>query len=174
VGVARWLGGNGYRSRCPDGNRWLDRADPRITGATMAGQELWFAWAVDTNSNQRPNPFVQIARINAQDLTLIENLNIFDPDSATCYAALGTNAQGEVGASYMVGGGPRHPSLVVSILTGARKDVVVSEGSRGPLADPQSAKGEWGDFLSVRPAFPGGTNFTATGYTMLGTADDRT
>jgi hypothetical protein len=171
VGVARWIGGNGYQSRCPDGSRWLDRADPRITGATQAGQELWFAWGVNSGSNQRPNPFVQIARINAQDLTLVENLNIFDSDSATCYAALGTNAQGEVGAGYMLGGGPRNPSHVVGILTGARKDVVVSEGNRGPLPDPQTAKGEWGDFLSVRPAYPDRTNFTATGYTMLGTAD---
>lgn len=172
VGVARWIGGGGgYRSSCPDGNRWLDRADFRITGATMAGSELWFAWGVDAGSNQRPNPFVQVARISAHDLTLIENLNIFDPDSATCYGALSTNAQGEVGASYMIGGGPRFPSHVVSILTGTRKDVVVSEGQRAPLPDPQTGKGEWGDFLSVRPAYPEASNFSATGFTMLGTAD---
>jgi hypothetical protein len=171
VGVARWIGGNGYRSRCPDGSRWLDRADPRITGATQAGQALWFAWGVDQGSNQRANPFVQIARINVQDLTLIENVNIFDVDSATCYAALGTNGQGDVGISYMMGGGPRNPSHVVGFLTGTRTDVIVSEGSRGPVADPQTGKGEWGDFLSVRPAFPERTNFTATGFTMLGAAD---
>jgi hypothetical protein len=171
VGVARWIGGNGYQSRCPDGNRWLDRADSRITGATQAGPELWFAWGVDRGSNQRPNPFVQIARIKAQDLTLIENINVFDPDSATCYAALSSNSEAEVGIAYMVGGGPRNPSHVVGILTGARKDVVVSEGNRGPLPDPQTGKGEWGDFLSVRPAFPDRKNFAATGYTMLGTAD---
>jgi hypothetical protein len=171
VGVARWIGGNGYTSRCPDGSRWLDRADPRITGATLAGQELWFAWGVNKGSNRRNNAFVQVARINAQDLTLIENVNIFDPDSATCYAALATNAQGEVGAAYMLGGGPRHPSLVVSLLTGTRKDVVVSEGARGPLPDSDTHKGEWGDYLSVRPAYPDRVNFVASGYTMLGSAD---
>src|SRR5207237_5528073 len=80
VGVSRWIGGNGYMSRTPDGRRWLDRADSRMTGATMAGTELWFAWSVDTGSNQRPRPFVQIARIDATNLTLLENINIFDPD----------------------------------------------------------------------------------------------
>jgi len=85
VGVARWIGGNGYRSRTPDNGRWLDRADPRITGATRAGNELWFAWSVDSGSNQRPRPFVQIARIDATSMTLLENVNVFDPDSATCY-----------------------------------------------------------------------------------------
>lgn len=171
LGVARWIGGNGYRSRCPDGNRWLDRADPRIAGATLAGKELWFAWSVDSGSNQRPNPLVQIARINSQDLTLIENINLFDPDSAIAYAALSANSDTEVGVSYMIGGGPRYPSHVVGILTNTRKDVVVASGDRAPLPDPQTGKGEWGDFLSVRPALPDQKRFAATGYTMQGAGD---
>lgn len=171
IGVARWIGGNGYRSVCKDGNRWLDRADSRITGATQRGGELWFAWAVDQNSNHRPFPFVQIAQIKAADLTLIDNINVFDPDSATCYAGLATNAQDEVGITYMIGGGQRNPSHVVAILTGSRQDIFVSAGDRGPQPDPQTGKGEWGDYLTVRPAFPERRNFVATGFTMLGTAD---
>jgi hypothetical protein len=171
VGVARWIGGNGYQSRTPDGQRWLDRADPRITGATQAGNELWFAWGVDEPSNKRQRPFVQIARIDATNLTLIDNVNIFDPDSAICYAALGTNADDEVGISYMIGGGTREPTHVVGILTGARKDVVVAAGDRGPLPDPTTQKGEWGDYLAVRRAYPNEKLFAATGYTLQGTAD---
>jgi hypothetical protein len=170
VGVARWIGGNGYQSRTPDGRRWLDRADQRITGATLTGNELWFAWSVDRGSNQRPKPFVQIARIDSSNLTLVENLNIFDTDSAICYAALGTNANNEVGVSYMIGGGSRFPSHVVGILTGTRKDVVVAVSDRGPL-DPQTGKGEWGDYLTVRPVFPKQNLFAATGYTMKGSGD---
>ena len=171
VGVARWIGGNGYRSVCADGSRWLDRADPRITGATRRGNELWFAWGVDKNSNLRPQPFVQIAQINATDLTLIDNINVFDPDSATCYAGLSSNVQNEVGISYMLGGGPRNPSHVVGILTGTRKDVLVSAGDRGPLADSQTGKGEWGDYLTVRAVYPDQRNFLGTGFTMLGAGD---
>jgi hypothetical protein len=170
VGVARWIGGNGYQSRTPDGRRWLDRADPRITGATMTGSELWFAWAVDRGSNQRPKPFAQIARIDSANLTLIENLNIFDPDSAVCYAGLNTNAKNEVGVSYMIGGGPRFPSHVIGILSGTRKDVVVAAGNRGPF-DPGTGKGEWGDYLTVRRVFPNQNLFAATGYTMKGPGD---
>jgi hypothetical protein len=171
VGVARWIGGNGYNSpRTPDGRRWLDRADPRMTGATLSNDELWFAWSVDANSNHRPNPFVQIARIDASNLTLIDNINIFDPNSATCYGALSTNANGEVGLSYMIGGGPLAPSHVVAILTGTRKDLVVAKGDRGPL-DPDTGKGEWGDFLTVRRAYPNQKLFAATGYTMKGQGD---
>jgi hypothetical protein len=172
VEVSRWIPGNGFRSRTPDGGRWLDRADPRITGATLAGTELYFAWGVDAGSNQRPQPFVQIARIDAQNLTLLENINIFDPDSATCYGALSANSDNEVGISYMIGGGQRFPSHVVGFLTGTRTDVIVSAGERAPLPDPRNGNYEWGDYLTVRPAFPPGRKlFAATGYTMKGAGD---
>jgi hypothetical protein len=170
VEVARWISGNGYPSRTPDGRNWLDRADPRITGATLAGSDLYFAWAVNTGSNRRPQPFVQIAKIDANDLTLLENINVFDPDSATCYGALSTNADGEVGISYMVGGGPRFPSHVVGILTGNRKDVIVAVGDSGPVPNPINNAGEWGDYLSVRPVFPDQKVFAATGYVLNGGA----
>ena len=169
VPIARWIGANGYVSRTPDNRRWLDRADPRITGATMSGGQLWFAWSVDRRSNQRAQPFVQIARIDAATLTTAENINVFDPESATCYGALSTNKNGEVGISYMIGGGPRFPSHVVGMLTGTRKDVVAAIGERGPL--DADGKGEWGDYLTVRPVFPEGRMFAATGFTMKGAGD---
>ena len=171
VGVSRWIGGAGYQSRTPDGGRWLDRIDPRITGAARASDELWFAWSVDKNSNHRPQPFVQIARIDATNLTLLENINIFDPDSAIAYGGLSSNAAGEVGISYVIGGGTRFPSHMVGILTGTRRDVQVNAGARAPL------DGQWGDYLAVRPVYSGPPNnqrtnlFSASGYTMNGAGD---
>jgi hypothetical protein len=170
VEVARWIGGAGYHSRTPDGRTWLDRADPRITGAVLAGTDLYFAWAVNSGSNQRPQPFIQIARIDAETLTLLENINVFDPDSATCYAALSSNADGDVGISYVIGGGPRPPSSVLGILTGGRKDVIAATGDRGPLPN-SSGGGEWGDYLAVRPVYPARKLFAASGYTMNGAGD---
>lgn len=168
VGVARWIGGQGYQSRTPDGRRWLDRADPRITGATLAGNELWFGWGVNRGSNQRDKPFIQVARIDAGNLTLSENINIFDADSATCYAALSTNADNEVGITYFIGGGTRFPTLVAGILTSPRRDTEVAAGQRGPLADDDGSH-HWGDYLTVRPAVPKTKLFASTGYVMAGT-----
>jgi hypothetical protein len=165
VGVARWIGARGYQSRTPDGQRWLDRVDPRITGATLAGTELWFAWSVDSGSNQRPNAFVQIARIDATNLTLLENINIFDTNAAIAYGALSSNSDNEVGISYTIGGPQQFPSHMVGILTGTRKDLLVSAGERGPL------DAQWGDFLTVRPLFPDRKLFVATGFTMKGPGD---
>jgi hypothetical protein len=168
VEVARWIPGNGFHSRTPDGRTWLDRADPRITGATLAGSDLYFAWGVDAGSNRRAQPFIQIAKIDANNLTLLDNINVFDPDSATCYGALSTNSDNEVGLSYMIGGGPRFPTHVVSILTGTRKDVITAESDSGPQPNPRTQMGEWGDYLTVRPVFPDRSLFAATGYTMKG------
>lgn len=165
VGVARWIGGQGYQSRTPDGQRWLDRADPRLTGAALAGDELWFAWSVDKGSNQRPNAFVQIARIDATNLTLLENINVFDLNAATAYGALSSNSQKEVGIAYMIGGGQQFPSHMVGILTGTRRDVLIATGDRG------TADAQWGDYLTVRPLFPDQKLFAATGYTMKGSGD---
>lgn len=168
VGVARWIGGQGYQSRTPDGGRWLDRIDPRITGAALAGNEAWFAWSVDAPSNQRPKPFVQIARIDVttpSQPTLLENINVFDPDSAIAYGALSSNRNQEIAISYMIGGGARFPSHSVAILTGSRKDVLIKAGDRGPLDS------QWGDFLTVRAVFPDQLLFAATGYTMNGSGD---
>ena len=172
VPVARWIGTNGYISRTPDGRRWLDRADPRITGATLAGNELWFSWGVDAGSNHRPQPFVQMARINIADMTLIEDVNLFDTDSAICYAGLSTNANNEVGVSYTIGGAV-FPSHVVGFMSGDRNNVVAGKGDRGPLADPQGHF-DWGDYLTVRPVFRQGKPtqlFAATGYSFLGNQD---
>jgi hypothetical protein len=171
IGVPRWIGGQGYRSRTPDGGRWLDRVDPRITGAVLltdavsGDDEVWFAWSVDAGSNQRPNPFVQIARIDATNLTLLDNPNVFDTDSAIAYGSLCSNVNNEVAISYMIGGGSRFPSHMVGLLTGSRKDTLIVVGDRGP------ADSQWGDYLTVRPVFPDRKLFAATGYTMNGNGD---
>jgi hypothetical protein len=135
----------------------------------LAGNELWFAWGVDANSNHRPQPFVQMARISSGDLSLIENVNLFDTDSAICYAGLATNADNEVGVSYMIGGAV-FPSHVIGFLSGDRKSVVTAKGDRGPSPD---SKGhfDWGDYLTARPVFPACKLFAATGYSFVGNQD---
>ncbi|MCM3900782.1 MAG: hypothetical protein ND866_03685 [Pyrinomonadaceae bacterium] len=160
VTVASWSS-SAYSSITPDGRNWLLRADGRHTGATLAGNELWFAWgSAKGGANARPNPFIQIARINATTMSLIQNINLWDPNSALCYAALGTNANKEVGASYTIGGGTRFPTHVVAILTGTLRQVTTFTGTRGP------SDNKWGDYMAVRRNYANQRLFCATGYTL--------
>jgi hypothetical protein len=160
VTVASWSSGP-YSSVTPDGRNWLARADGRHTGATLAGNEVWFAWgSARGGANARPNSFIQIARINVSTMTLIENINLWDPNAALCYAALGTNSNNEVGASYTIGGGTRFPTHVVAILTGTTRQVTTFTSTRGP------ADNKWGDYLTVRRNYANERLFCATGYTL--------
>lgn len=160
VDVASWEEGN-YSSQTPDHHNWLSRADGRMTGATLANGELWFAWSANKGgANNRPQPYVQIARLKASTRALLENINLWDPNAAICYPALNTNSNDEVGVSYAIGGPGRQVSHVVGILTGTRREVQTFAGNRGP------GDGKWGDYLTVRRAYPKQKLFAATGYTL--------
>lgn len=160
ITVASWAPGP-YSSETPDGRNWLARADGRHTGATLAGDQLWFSWgSAKGGANARPQAFVQIARINATTMTLIENINLWDPSSAVFYAALSTNANEEVGVSHMIGGGGRFPTHVVGILTGTRREVTTFTSTRGP------SDNKYGDYLTVRRNYANQKLFCATGYTL--------
>jgi len=169
VTVPTWSDDRPLVSRGPDGRNWLARGDSRLLGATKTGGELWFTWGSNRGgANARPQPFVQIARIDARTYALIETINLWDPRAAIFYAALATNTAKEVAVTYAIGGGTRHPSHVVGILTGRRRDVVTWEGARGP------SDSKWGDYLTVRRHNPKGRWFAAAGYTLQpggGTAD---
>jgi len=166
--VATWTGGNGYYSETPDGYNWLGRVDPRILGGTKAGNILYFAWSADRGgANNRPHPYIQVARVNALNLRLLNNLNIWDPDTAAAYPALTTNARREVGCSYCIGGGTRYPSHALSLLTRQRKDVIAIQGRHGP------SQNRWGDYVTVRRHYPQTRLFAATGYVLKGDAGEQ-
>jgi hypothetical protein len=161
VAVPTWSDARPLVSRGPDQRNWLARADSRLLGATKAGSELWFTWGSDRGGvNARPQPFVQIARIDSRTFALVESINLWDPQSAIFYASLATNTAKEVGVTYAIGGGPRHPSHAVGLLTGRRRDVVMVEGKRGP------SDSKWGDYLTVRRHNPKGRWFATAGYTL--------
>ena len=160
ITVASWKD-EPFSSKTPDGRDWLKRADSRHTGATLAANELWFSWgSAKGGANNRPHPFVQIARINVVSMTLIENINLWDPNSAIFYASLSTNSNNEVGTSYTIGGGAKFPTHVVGILTGTKRQVTTFVSSRGP------SDNKWGDYLTVRRNYTNQKLFFATGYSL--------
>ena len=172
--IPTWADVRPYTSIAPDGRRWLNRADGRITGATMARinnvDELWFAWGSNRGGvNQRKHPFIQIARINSATFQLIDSINLHHNEVAFAYPALSANQAGEVAASYFIGGGGnagKFPTHAVSLLTGVRKDVTVAASLFGPFRAQDPARNGFGDYLTVRRHSPNGNLFAATGYTL--------
>ncbi len=114
-----------------------------------------------------------MARISSRPLALLEDATLFDADSAIAYAGLSTNANDEVGVSYMLGGGTVHPSHVVGVLSAReenRRSLIVATGERSPRANGDGHF-EWGDYLTVRPIFPARTLFAGAGLTLKGNVD---
>jgi hypothetical protein len=165
VRVARWSARH-PESITPEGFNWLNRSDPRILGATLAtngggSPELWFSWnSASGGVNGRPNPYVQIARISADDFAVREHINLWDANFAIAYAALVSNADGEVGVSYAFGGRRTFPSHAVGILTDPSTHVSTAEGAHGP------SEQRWGDYFTIRRHYPDMKLFAATGYTL--------
>jgi hypothetical protein len=156
-----------YVETMPKKGKWLGRVDDRIVAGACTGKELYFGWTAGAGGvNARPNPYVQVARIDVKTRKLMESINLWDPEDAVCCPALGVDRNGEVGVSYSIGGRRRPPSHAVGYLTGNQAHTIAFDGPRAPPA------GRWGDFLTVRRCYPQEDRLIATGYTMSKATDD--
>ncbi|HEU4752954.1 MAG TPA: hypothetical protein VFU47_07575, partial [Armatimonadota bacterium] len=163
VGIAAWNDAVTYSSTTPDGFNWLGFADSRILGATLTGNELWFAWsAAPRPATGQTQAYVEVARISTSNWSLLGQPAIWNPNFAYAYPSLNTNTDGEVGVSISYGGGTTQLSHAVGILTGTLKLVTTRTGSNGP------SRGRWGDYLTIRRWRPNGKLFAATGFTLQG------
>lgn len=167
VNIQAWSDGD-YSSRTPDGVNWLGKQDSRITGVTVAGTDLWLAWAAGKLPGAgRPEPYVEVVRIDTSTFTLISQPSVFNTQFAYSYPALAANGEGEVGISLAFGGNNTRVSHSVGIVSGVAGLVEDAVGTHGPVRE------RWGDFYAVRPAFPDGRQFIGTGHTLVGGNDNK-
>lgn len=167
VQVSFWSAGP-YISRGPDGKDWLAaRTDSRITGAWVSGTRAGFLWTAGARTG-RPMPYVKGAVVDVTTQRLVEEPDIWSRESAYAYPAACPNAQGVVGVSLFMGGGPRHPSHVVGFRDGGEWRLVFTRGStQGPDT------GTWGDYLTCHRHHPKTSEWVASGYTLQGGGDRR-
>jgi hypothetical protein len=168
VGVSTWSTGN-YVSNGPDGNNWLARTDPRITGAWISEGVLGFMWTVKERGG-RPNPHVRVVRINEATKALVDEPDIWSRTAAYAYPSACPNDRGDVGISIFYGGARYHPSHVVGIkddFTTSWSLVFSRIGGDGPN------DGKWGDYTQSRRHSPDGLTWIASGFTLQGGADRR-
>jgi hypothetical protein len=166
IKIKSWLGGN-YVADTPNGNTWLARLDDRITGGAKSGSTLTFAWVANRNDSDRPFPYIRMASINATTLTLKANNDFFETAAATAYPALGCNRAGQLGMAYLVGGPNRFPSFCVAQSTATK--FISAQVKAGGANSPD---GQWGDYLTVRPATPDAEQFACAGFVRNAGASD--
>ena len=82
------------------------------------------------------------------------------------YPSVSPNIRGDLGISYNWGGGSFYPSHGVGLADSDSGGVLElhesAEGTNGPIDEA------WGDYNRVKPFYPIGTTWVASGYTLQG------
>jgi hypothetical protein len=167
INITPWSLNMPYSAPGPDNRNWLGRCDPRITGGAVADGTIMFAWTVNALGN-RPLPHVRVVRINAADMTVINEPDIWSANHAYAYPALSPNRRDMIGISLFRGGGDSHPGHVVGVRDEGQGTWVLrasQNGTDGPI------DGKWGDYLGIAPFSETGYSWFACGYTLQGGGD---
>jgi hypothetical protein len=168
VAVTQW---NDLARRCPgpDGRDWCGRSDSRILGAALSNTGLGFMWSA-SQGGAFPFPYVDVARVDPNSLTLIDQPIIFNRDFAFSYPAASPNGRGDLGLSLFAGGGPLFPTHVLGFVDDISPDgllLATVASTQGP-----NSSGDWGDYVTVRSHAPDGLTWIATGYSLQGGGGD--
>ena len=164
VNVSPWVAGD-YSAPGPDGNNWLSRCDPRITGAWVADRVIGLMWSANNMGSARPLPYVRVVRINEDTRRVIDEPDIWNQQYAYAYPDASPNDRGDVGITLFRGGGPRHPGHVVGTWNPAASAwtlLATRDGTHGP------SDRKWGDYLACRRHSPDGLTWMAVGFTLQG------
>ncbi len=159
-------------SNGPNGNNWFgwNLAGGfqfpmfAIIGITRRQNELWLAWTASNGDGgfggfNFPHPHVQVVKVDVNSYTLLEQMQIWNPDHAFGYPSFATNSNNEVGVVLgWGGGGSFHANTAVGIMG----DYVVwyRDGSTWTHT-------RFGDYVSARQAFPDRRLFAGFGYVIL-------
>lgn len=167
VGVRNWPNGT-LNSSGPNGNNWFGWGFPgnAVIGITRRGNELWCGWTASNGDGGSggfnfPHPHVQIVKLDIGDWSVIEQMQVWNPDLAFGYPSLATNADNEVGICLGWGGGG---SLNANSAVGFMGDYVVwfRDGSTWTHT-------RWGDYVSIRRAAPESRMFAGFGFVIIDT-----
>ncbi len=171
VDVSNWPN-NDLASNGPNGNNWLDYnltaagwqfPDDAVIGITRRGNELWLAWTASSGDGgfggfNFPHPHVQLVKINIDNYSLIEQMQIWNPDLAFAYPSLATNSENEVGITLGWGGGG---TFNANSAVGIMGDFVVWFRNGSTWTHTR-----WGDYVTVRRSSPDPRLFAGFGFVI--------
>ena len=115
VSINSWPNNN-ISSIAANGTDWLQDAfwKTYVRAAAIRGSSAYFAWN-GSSGGGFPQPQVQIAEINTNTFTLVNQMQIWNPDFAFAYPYFETNREGELGMIVAFGGGPYNASSGVGV-----------------------------------------------------------
>jgi len=99
-----------------NGTDWLDDTwwKTYVRAAAIKGNSAFFAWNA-SSSNNFPQPHIQIVEINTNNFTMVNQMQIWNPDFAFAYPYFEMNAEGELGMIVAFGGDNYNASSGVGV-----------------------------------------------------------
>lgn len=115
VNINSWPN-NTMSSIAANGSDWLTDARWKtyVRAATMRDNNAIFAWNASNNSNF-PQTHVQIVEISTGNFSMVNQMQIWNPDFAFAYPYFETNNKGQIGIITAFGGGPYDSSSGVGV-----------------------------------------------------------
>jgi hypothetical protein len=160
VNINSWPNGGARRSLTPTRIDWLSFTFPDMAciGAARDAAGVWFAWTARPGGGF-PQPHIQMVRLHAASLALVEQAQIWNPNHGYAYPALVSNSSGALGVALGFGGGG---ILEAGAAVGIWGDFVV----RTPGFSTSSID-RFGDYLGIRRFHSDGRLFAASIYNRL-------
>jgi hypothetical protein len=161
---------------------WCQAADSRVLGAYRANGVLGFTFNAKQGSGF-PFPYARWVTFRESDLAYLGSASFWGSWGAIQFLQVGPNAHGYIGGSFAWGGGtgtthyypgagvliaddvtPTQPWSSSYYLPGSGN---TCQYNFGTAAHPDR-QWRWGDYLTVRPFYPVGNAWVATGYAIKG------
>jgi hypothetical protein len=177
IDIPPWTRGSRGQFLCltPDINNPCDRMDDRVMGGFVTGpiqlpqgetaqKVVGFSWTA-RQGGSFPYPYTNVIRIDAENMTLIDNPIMFNQETAFIYADFHPNDRGHLAGVLDQVGGPNHPAFVATIVDEFSAPWTL-HGIRFGNDSPD--RDVWGDYNTVRRHWPNGYQWVAGGHTMQG------
>jgi len=190
VPLASWNGSD-FTAPDPDGKAWIlgaanlfnvQAAARRYSHKPLVGgyqfNELWFAWNAGRDASS-PYPSVELVRLDADTLNVIQQIKIRNNEYAFAYPDLAANELGagnaagsDVGFTFLWGGNKFYGNRGVGLFRlGNLSNVLVREDNLELVSvgssDFSPRGGRAGDYLTVNPHSPSDGAFSAFVYRVL-------
>lgn len=153
---------------------WCQRTSGETTSGVLDGSTLTFAVDVAPLGAQRPWPYARLLSFDTGTLKYLGSTDLYNAHVAIQYTAMAVNSHGDLGGIFAWGGGDGNNAYYPGV------GVFLAEsGGQGGVAFALDGGGNscvysgdhnlrWGDYLTVRPRYPGGTTFEAAGFDLSG------
>jgi hypothetical protein len=153
---------NGFS--CPrtgvDNSNWCARSDARMLDGWISNGVIGFSWNASQGQwgfqGSAPYPYTDIVRIDAASISHIDDPIVWNPNYAFMYMSHYPNVNGDLGGTFMYGGGSLFEDGGAYVWDGNGRDFV------GLVASNQDAT-KGGDYLTTRSV---GSNWTGTLYAL--------